>query len=296
MAFRPPRQLRAKTSSGRALRGSSRERRGGVNSSEILRSLIAAFLRDARPSVEALALVLRDERPRRPESTELYEYRRGHRATHSAAGTDYLLRTSFEFASPQLTLEELQGILVARLLASSSAFLAEHPGDSLGEGSLREIGTILAEPVKGVAVPFLLNVDDIEADRYSINPLRASILASGQSALPVHRVRGDGLASDPAFVAKYLGALVSPLDLKEIAEELAGDGGYAEFVERVKYRQLARLSEALGVDLAIPSYRLPLAPLAAESGNGPIHDLVRSCHRDLSSLREVYSLFGREMG
>ena len=44
--------------------------------------------------------------------------------------------------------------------------------------------SFLKKPPQGIVVPFLLNTDDVEPDRYSMNPLKHSLVESGQSAFP----------------------------------------------------------------------------------------------------------------
>ena len=67
-------------------------------------------------------------------------------------------------------------------------------------------------------MPFLLNTDDVEADRYSMNPLKQSIVDSGQSAFPVVNVTTNGLKIDEAYAKKYDGSMISKKECELITE------------------------------------------------------------------------------
>ncbi len=260
--------------------------------------LLDSFLEVSWPSVESLARSLDGSRSRAPERAELFRFRGARREAVTLPASAFVLRTSVEYANPQVTLEELQGIVLARMLEVTAPFARDHPAGRPQVQDRAEMCRELAEPPRGPVIPFVMNVDDIEPDRYSVNPLRASIVASGQSARAVSDVETAGLEVDRAFVEKYRGSLVSDEDVRVIEEEL-GTGGsvpYVDFVDRVKYRQLASLSERLGIDLGIPALRMPLATLRTESTRGVVHRLVSAAHRDLATLRRLYELFGREFG
>ena len=69
-------------------------------------------------------------------------------------------------------------------------------------------------------MPFLLNTDDVEPDRYSMNPLKQSIVESGQSAFPAANVKTDQLKIDEAYLKKYDGSLISQKEAALITEML----------------------------------------------------------------------------
>ena len=267
-------------------------------SEAIVSQLLTSFHTNSWPAVESLAEALRTRSARQRPPVPLFRFEGSRRNPVSVPGETFLLRTSVEYANPQVTLEELQGVLLARLLEVSAPFARDHPGQRPQPRDLAEMKTRLGAPPKEGVVPFVLNVDDIEPDRYSVNPLRASIVASGQSARAVAEVRTQGFSLDPGFVEKYRGKLIGDLDLRVIEEELGTvtDGSYVDFVDRVKYRQLAEASQTLGIDLGVPALRMPLATLTAESSSGLLHRMISATHRDVATLRELYGLFGREFG
>ena len=56
---------------------------------------------------------------------------------------------------------------------------------------------------EGIIYPFMLITDDVEPDRYSMNPLKNSIVESGQSAFPSANVKTENLEIDRDFFHKY---------------------------------------------------------------------------------------------
>ena len=115
-------------------------------------------------------------------------------------------------------------------------------------------------------MPFLLNTDDVEADRYSMNPLKQSIVDSGQSAFPAANVKTDQLKIDEAYLKKYDGTLISQKEAALITESLqASNGSYLDLVDSIKYSQLKELSEFFGMDLSLYTLRMPLSTLKTEN-------------------------------
>lgn len=260
--------------------------------------LLSEFFRRSRASAEALAHGIAAGTGRKRPDVPMYRFESGRKVVFRAPGTAFLLRTSVEYANPQLTLEELQGILLARLLEASGTFLANHPGREPGTTDLVEMRESLRRSPAGPVVPFLMNVDDIEPDRYSVNPLRRSIVASGQSGFAVSNVRTEGLAIDDAFVRKYSGSLIATADLKDLTEQLerGREGRYVDLVDATKYVQLDRVGNEIGIDLSIPALRMPLEPLATETQSGPLHRLISAAHATPDALGRVYRVFGHELG
>jgi len=97
-------------------------------------------------------------------------------------GEHFFLRSSVEYTNPQLTVEEAQGIVAARLLEVCGNYFTEYGMHDVGRKEVGELCERLRKPRLGRVVAFLLNTDDVEPDRYSMNPLRASIVKSGMRA------------------------------------------------------------------------------------------------------------------
>jgi hypothetical protein len=155
---------------------------------------------------------------------------------------------------------------------------------------------MLRDPSQGVIVPFLLNTDEIEPDRYSMNPLKESILNSGQSAFPCATVKTGSLGIDKNFAQKYQGSLICKDEIDLISRHLKTcNGSYVEMVDAVKYEQLEKLSQAFGINLTIYSMRMPLTVLGEEKPDGLLHQIIRETHSGYESIECVYKCMGRSM-
>ena len=88
----------------------------------------------------------------------------------------FFLRSSIEYTNPQLTVEELQGIIAARLLEVCGNYMLDNDISQLQPGDLDQLCELLEQPPVSNIVSFLLNTDDVEPDRYSMNPFKESIV------------------------------------------------------------------------------------------------------------------------
>ena len=153
----------------------------------LCRILLEDFLESSWPCVKTIVEALRDfgenENHRKPVS--LFRFKNGEKVSQSFEGNCFFLRGSVEYSNPQLTLEEVQGIIGARMLATCGNYFHNYGLREPDAHDVAEICEALKKPSEGPIVTFLLNTDDIEPDRYSMNPLKDSIVASGQSAFPV---------------------------------------------------------------------------------------------------------------
>ncbi len=146
------------------------------------------------------------------------------------------LRGSVEYTNPQLTVEEVQGIVGTRLLETCANYFYERGLHKPDDGDVIALAELLKKPTQGYIVPFLLNTDDVEPDRYSMNPLKQSIVDSGQSAFPAANVKTDQLKIDEAYLKKYDGSLISKKEGTLITESLRdSNGSYLDLVDSVKY-------------------------------------------------------------
>jgi len=144
--------------------------------------------------------------------------------------------------------------------------------------------------------PFLLNTDDIEPDRYSMNPLKESIVKSGQSAFPAASVTTEGLEIDRNFAQKYEDSLICKKEIELIDYCLKTCGNsYMDMADAVKYEQMAHFSESFGIDLLLNTMRMPLAMMQKETADGLLHHIIRETHKDYESVERVYNCIGRSM-
>jgi hypothetical protein len=234
------------------------------------------------------------EPSRRPVT--LFKVKDNRRTDCTFEGDHFFLRGSVEYTNPQLTVEDVQGVVAARLLEVCGNYFHEHGLHEPDEGDVTELCERMKKPPQGKIVSFLLNTDDVEPDRYSINPLKASFVASGQSAFPAANVKTDQLKVDENFVAKYNGTLICKAEEELISQQLAdANGSYLDFSDSVKYAQLEKLSDVFRLDLSLPALRMPLATLKAENKEGMIHRIIGETHRDFDAVKEAYGCMGRSI-
>ncbi len=259
--------------------------------------LIAEFLENSKNCVKALAIALQGHSDRGTGKVAFFVFENGRRREIEYEDKHFFLRTSTEYSNPQLNLEDLQGILVARILECSANYLATTGGTEITSDVFGELSEALAKPCTGPIIPFLLNTDDVEPDRYSVNPLRDSIVNSGQSAFPAANVSKDELRVDDEFIRKYRDSLVAKEDLESIAYHLENtvSNSYVDFVDAVKYDMLAELSKRLGIHLIIPALRMPVEQLKQEGKKGRLHSLIGEAHKDYNTVRRLYDLMGRNI-
>jgi len=225
-----------------------------------------------------------------------FRFQKSQRLTESFQKSHFFLRGSVEYTNPQLTVEEVQGIIGVRLLEVSANYFLETGLRQPEEHDSTEICERLKKPPVGRIVAFLLNTDDTEPDRYSMNPLRESIMSTGQSAFPAANVKTDNLTLDQNFVRKYEGTLICPGEADLIKTQLeSSSGSYLDFVDSVKYAQLERLSPLFGMDLSLYALRMPLTTLQTESKTGLLHHIISETHRDFEAVKQAYDCMGRSI-
>ena len=263
---------------------------------DLCRIIVEDFLKISWPCVEALVRELAVFKENQRPQVSMFHFKGGQRIDTVLSGGLFFLRASVEYSNPQLTVEEVQGIIAARLLEACGDYFHQYELHTPDEKEVSAICEILKKPAQGSILPFLLNTDDIEPDRYSMNPLKESIVNSGQSAFPCGTVKTEQLAIDQKFAQKYEGSLVCKDEIERIARHLQTcNNSYMDMVDAVKYEHLERLSESFGINLCIHSMRLPLAILQNESTDGLLHYIIRTTHADYQSVECVYRCMGRSM-
>ncbi len=226
----------------------------------------------------------------------LFRYVNGKKVSFPFSDERFYLRGSVEYTNPQLTVEEVQGIIGARLLETCANYFYKHGLREPTEGDIDALMELLKKPTQGYIVPFLLNTDDVEADRYSMNPLKQSIVDSGQSAFPAANVKTDELKIDEAYCKKYDGSLISQKETELIAESLRDcNGSYLDLVDSIKYNQLKDLSVFFGMDLSLFTLRMPISTLKTETKEGLLHYIIKESNRDYASIEEAYTCMGRSL-
>ncbi|MCW4044226.1 MAG: hypothetical protein NWE94_01760 [Candidatus Bathyarchaeota archaeon] len=264
---------------------------------DLCRLLVEGFLESSWPCVEALVakLAVFKAEENRPRVT-LFQFKNGKRVDSTFNGNHFFLRGSVEYSNPQLTVEEAQGVIGTRLLATCGNYFSVYGLHKPEANDIAQICEALQKPPEGRIVPFLLNTDDVEPDRYSMNPLKSSIATSGQGAFPAAYVKTDSLALDSQFVARYEGKLVTRNEAELVSRCLENAAGsYVDFVDAVKYAQLTQLSEVFSMDLTLHALRLPLATLQSETHDGLLHHVISEAHRNYDAVKQAYDCMGRSM-
>ena len=266
-------------------------------SSDLCCLLAEDFLKSSWESVKVLVnQILNTPKESSRNSVSLFCFNDGQKIFTKFSGTHFFLRGSIEYANPQLTIEEVQGIIGLRLLEAFGNYFVDYGLHDPDNKDFCEICETLKKPPKGRIVPFLLNTDEIEADRYSMNPLRNSIVESGQSAFPAASVKIDDLSIDPKFFKTYEGSLISKSEIDLIKSNLEDSSdSYLDFVDKVKYTQLDELFKIFGIDLSISALRMPLSTLKSEDENGLLHDIIKESHKDYESISQAYACMNRSM-
>jgi hypothetical protein len=261
------------------------------------RLLLEDFLKTSFSTVKVLvegAAALKGQNSSR--KVTLFRYVDGKKVSFPFSDERFYLRSSVEYTNPQLTIEEVQGIIGTRLLETCANYFYEHGLHQLDNGDTAALSELLKKPTRGYIVPFLLNTDDVEPDRYSMNPLKQSIVDSGQSAFPAANVKTDQLKIDDAYMKKYDGSLISQKEAALITESLGdSNGSYLDLVDSIKYIQLKDLSEFFGMNLALYTLRMPISTLKSESKDGLLHHIIRESNRDYASIEEAYTCMGRSL-
>jgi hypothetical protein len=258
--------------------------------------IVEDFLKSSWPCVESMVRELATFKEEKQLKVPLYCFKNGQRSDVTVNGEHFFLRSSVEYSNPQLTVEEVQGIIAARLLEVCANYFHQIGLHEPNVKDVDEICGILKTPPQGMVVSFLLNTDDIEPDRYSMNPLKESIVESGQSAFPSATVKTEKLEIDQRFAQKYEGSLFCKTEVERIARYLRScNNSYVDMVDAAKYEHLGSLSEAFGIDLCLCSMRMPLAVLEKETTEGLLHHIIRETYTDYQSIERVYKYMGRSM-
>ncbi|NWG11383.1 hypothetical protein HXY33_06535 [Candidatus Bathyarchaeota archaeon] len=265
-------------------------------SSDLAKMLVNDFLKTSWSCVEVLVRELVNFKGDEKKKVQFYCFRNGRMNDVVVDGSHFFLRSSVEFSNPQLTVEEVQGIIAARLLEVCGNYFCKNGLREADSRDVDQICELLNKPPQDVIIPFLLNTDEIEPDRYSMNPLKESIVTSGQSAFPAKSVKTEQLKIDENFVQKYEGSLISKDEVELIAHHLTTcDNNYMNLVDAVKYDQLEFLSQSFGISLFLCSLRMPLTTLEKEASDGFLHHMIRETHKDYNSVASVYTCMGRSM-
>ncbi|MEM3565980.1 MAG: hypothetical protein QXK18_03800 [Candidatus Bathyarchaeia archaeon] len=262
----------------------------------VAKILLEDFLKNSWRCVEVLIKELAEFEGNEQRKFSFFHFKNGKKHEIKLSGKHFFLRSSVEYSNPQLTVEEVQGIIAARLLEVCGNYFHQYGLDEIKKEDVNKLCEMLQKPPEGKIVAFLLNTDDIEPDRYSMNPLKESIVISGQSAFPSAYVKTEGLKIDEDFVRKYDGTLISRGEIELIKYQMETcSNSYVDMVDAVKYEQMERLSEIFGMNLCLPAVRMPIETMRKEEQQGLLHHIVKEAHRDYYAVEGAYKCMGRSM-
>jgi hypothetical protein len=129
--------------------------------SNLDRLILEDFLKNSWNCVEVLVQELSTFKEEKRKQVELYHFKDGQKNTVTFNGSQFFLRSSVEYANPQLTVEDVQGIIGARLLEVTANYFQQRGLHQPTPQEIEEICALLKKPPHGLAVAFLLNTDDI---------------------------------------------------------------------------------------------------------------------------------------
>jgi hypothetical protein len=265
-------------------------------SADLTEIIVKDFVSNSGACIQTMVEELARFEKTKIAKTRLFQFRNEHGNETAIDSGHFFVRASVEYSNPQVTLEEVQGIIAARLLEVCGTYFYQYGLHEINETDVDQICETLKKPPKGIAISFLLNTDDVEPDRYSANPLRESIISSGQSAFPSAAVKTDQLTVDQNFLKKYEGVLISKDEAELIARHLeTSKKSYVDMVDAIKYEQLENLSKHFGISLCINLIRMPIEILQAESTDGLLHHIISEVHRDFASIEQAYKCMDRSI-
>jgi hypothetical protein len=258
--------------------------------------IVEDFLKNSWHTIEAIVQGLARFKEDKEKKVNLFHFEHGQKKDLTVDGGHFFLRGSVEYSNPQLTVEEVQGIIGTRLLEVCGNYFYQYGLHQADSKDVDVICELSSKPSQGTIVTFLLNTDETEPDRYSINPLKESIVNSGQSAFPSASVKTNDLKIDDKFVQKYEGSLISRGEAELITRHLATcNDSYVDMADAVKYEQLESLSERFGINLCLYSMRMPLTILEKETTDGLCHHIIKEIHASYQSIESAYKSMGRSI-
>lgn len=258
--------------------------------------IVEDFLKNSWHTIEAIVRGLAGFKEDKEKKVNLFYFEHGQKKDLAVDGGHFFLRGSVEYSNPQLTVEEVQGIIGTRLLEVCGNYFCQYGLRQADSKDVDVICELSTKPSQGTILSFLLNTDETEPDRYSINPLKESIVNSGQSAFPSVSVKTNDLKIDDMFVQKYEGSLISRGEAELITRHLATcNTSYLDMADAVKYEQLESLSERFGINLCLYSTRMPLTILEKETTDGLCHHIIKEIHASYQSIESAYKSMGRSI-
>src|SRR3989337_4280453 len=128
--------------------------------------LLRDFLKNSFSTVKVLVERLASFKSQKlKRKVTLFHYVNGQKMSITFEDNRFFLRGSVEYTNPQLTVEEVQGIIGTRMLETCGNYFNNYGLHEPDANDVAQICEALKKPPEGLIVAFLLNTDDIEADR-----------------------------------------------------------------------------------------------------------------------------------
>ncbi|MCK5402823.1 hypothetical protein KAI60_01805, partial [Candidatus Bathyarchaeota archaeon] len=135
-------------------------------SSNINRRILEGFLETSMGVIEKIIGELDKFKREKGRKIRFFYIKNNKLMKRELHGEHFFLRSSVEYSNPQLTVEEVQGIIAARLIEVSGNYFDHYGNKKVTKGDIKEMCERLSKPSSGKIVSFLLNTDDVEPDRY----------------------------------------------------------------------------------------------------------------------------------
>ena len=95
-------------------------------STHLGRMMVEDFLKNSKPCLEAIIKELSLFKGDKRRKVRLFYFKNGQKKELTLDGTHFFLRSSVEYSNPQLTVEEVQGIIAARLIEVSGNYFTKY--------------------------------------------------------------------------------------------------------------------------------------------------------------------------
>ncbi|MEM3641971.1 MAG: hypothetical protein QXH37_08640 [Candidatus Bathyarchaeia archaeon] len=97
-----------------------------MSSQNLAETILEDFLKNSRPCIEMIVKELSKFEAKEERKFSFYYFKNEKKYETQLSGAHFFLRSSVEYSNPQLTVEEVQGIIAARLLEVCGNYFHQH--------------------------------------------------------------------------------------------------------------------------------------------------------------------------
>ncbi|MCJ7763476.1 hypothetical protein MUP38_08500, partial [Candidatus Bathyarchaeota archaeon] len=127
--------------------------------SDLCRMFVDDFLKNSGETVKTLAEALKAFKAENRKPVSLLRFKDTTRINEAFDGNHFFLRGSVEYTNPQLTVEEVQGIIGTRMLAVCGSYFHDYNLNKPDANDVAQICEAFKKPPDGRIIPCLLNTD-----------------------------------------------------------------------------------------------------------------------------------------